>query len=57
MLDPGAGAPAGSPSIHVLAAVPQPAASMAVVAPRMRMATLPPVAAMPDAYVASAIDA
>ena len=52
-----AGRAPACPSIHVDEAVPQPTASMAVVAPRIRSATLPPVAAMPLAYRASAIAA
>jgi hypothetical protein len=56
-LEPAGGAAAGVPSSHVLVALPQPSASMAVVAPWMRSATLPPVAARPLAYVASAIGA
>jgi hypothetical protein len=35
------------PSIQVLAAVPQPTASLAVVAPMIRIATLPPDDARP----------
>ena len=57
MLDPAAGAVAALPSIHALAAVPQPTASMAESAPWIRSATLPPVAAIPEAYSASAIGA
>ena len=52
-----AGAIAGAPSRQELVVAPQPTASTAVLAPRMRIATLPPVAANPDAYVASAIAA
>ena len=57
MLDPDGGADAGWPSSHALAASPQPTASTAVVAPWMRSATLPPVAAIPPAYIASAMAA
>jgi hypothetical protein len=48
-LDPAVGARAGVPSSQVLVAVPQPSASIAVVAPWMRSATLPLVAARPFA--------
>jgi hypothetical protein len=44
---PDAGAAAAAPSIHELAALPQPTASMAALAPRIRTATLPPGAARP----------
>jgi hypothetical protein len=57
MLEPGGGAGAGGPSSHGPLAAPQPTASTAVVAPWMRSATLPPVAAIPPAYSASAIEA
>jgi hypothetical protein len=56
-LAPAAGAGAAKPSSQVLAAVPQPTASMAVAAPCIRIATLPPVDAMPLAYTASAMEA
>ena len=46
-LEPAGAAGAGTPSSQVLVAVPQPTASIAVVAPWMRSATLPPVAARP----------
>ncbi len=49
MLDPAGGADAGWPSSQALVASPQPTASTAVVAPWMRSATLPPVAAIPPA--------
>ena len=57
MLAPVAGATATTPSLQALVAVPHPTASIALEAPWMRSATLPPVAAMPDAYVASAMEA
>jgi hypothetical protein len=44
---PDATAAAGIPSSHVLVALPQPTESTAVAAPRMRIATLPPVDANP----------
>ena len=47
---PGAG---GGHPLAVLVVAPHPVASMAVVAPWMRIATLPPVDAIPLAYVAS----
>jgi hypothetical protein len=48
-LDPAGGAGAGVPSSQVLVAVPHPTASIAVAAPWMRSATLPPLAANPFA--------
>ena len=47
MLEPAAGAGAGVPSIQLFVALPQPTASMAVVLPDARSATLPPVALIP----------
>ena len=52
---PAAGAGAGRVSSHALAAVPQPTASIARLAPTARSATLPPAAAKPLAYRASAM--